>query len=146
MILYSSHMPYKNHLDKVNAQKRFSKTDKWKAYMKAYRKTPQYKEADRRRRLRKYKAVRLACLSYYSGGPPFCECCKEKRMEFLSIDHINGGGTKHRKEIRKKYLSIYHCLADYGYPSGYRVLCQNCNSALGHYGYCPHSAVAGIAS
>jgi hypothetical protein len=23
---------------------------------------------------------------------------------------------------------------------GYRVLCQNCNAALGLYGYCPHSA------
>jgi hypothetical protein len=24
------------------------------------------------------------------------------------------------------------------YPTGYRVLCHNCNFALGHYGYCPH--------
>jgi hypothetical protein len=25
-----------------------------------------------------------------------------------------------------------------GYPKGFRVLCHNCNSARGLYGYCPH--------
>lgn len=26
-----------------------------------------------------------------------------------------------------------------GYPKGFRVLCHNCNMAIGFYGYCPHS-------
>jgi len=25
-----------------------------------------------------------------------------------------------------------------GYPTGFRVLCHNCNQAIGLYGYCPH--------
>jgi hypothetical protein len=34
-------------------------------------------------------------------------------------------------------------LARNGFPDGYRVLCHNCNMALGQYGYCPHgNAVA----
>lgn len=24
------------------------------------------------------------------------------------------------------------------WPKGFRVLCHNCNSSLGYYGYCPH--------
>ncbi len=57
-------------------------------------------------------------------------------MEFLAIDHIDGGGTKHRKKIR---TGMFHWwLKKNGWPDGFRVACHNCNSALGHYGYCPH--------
>jgi hypothetical protein len=27
-----------------------------------------------------------------------------------------------------------------GFPEGFRVLCHNCNSALGYYGHCPHDS------
>lgn len=33
----------------------------------------------------------------YGGA---CACCGESREPFLAIDHIAGGGNKHRKEIR----------------------------------------------
>jgi hypothetical protein len=33
---------------------------------------------------------------------------------------------------------MYVWLRDNGWPEGYRVLCHNCNSARGLYGYCPH--------
>ncbi len=82
------------------------------------------------RRKYKYKAI-----FYYSGGEMKCICCGETIYEFLSIDHINGGGNKHRKEIRK---NIGEWLIKNNYPSGYRVLCHNCNSSLGHNHYCPH--------
>jgi hypothetical protein len=57
----------------------------------------------------------------------------------LGIDHINGGGTKHRKEI--KNFGIYKWLIDNNYPLGYRVLCHNCNCSLGFNGYCPHGEI-----
>ncbi len=69
-----------------------------------------------------------------------CACCGESHLEFLNIDHINGGGNKHRKEIGRKKAgsSFYHWLKQNGYPEGFRVLCYNCNCSIGHFGYCPH--------
>jgi len=66
-----------------------------------------------------------------------CACCGEWRLEFLTLDHIDGGGNQHRKSGmtgRKFYL----WLKREGFPPGYRVLCMNCNCSIGFYGYCPH--------
>jgi hypothetical protein len=84
---------------------------------------------------------RVAVLSHYSGGEIKCACCGETNLEFLTIDHINGGGSKFRKS--KPGTSIYYWLKKSGFPEGHRVLCQNCNAALGHYGYCPHGLARG---
>ena len=81
------------------------------------------------------KRVRLEVLTHYSCGIPHCVCCNESLLEFLCIDHINGGGTSHNK---KTGVNIYAWLKKNSYPLGFRVLCHNCNSALGFYGYCPH--------
>jgi len=59
---------------------------------------------------------------------------------FPVIDHVNGGGNTHRKEVGK---TVYRWLRKQGYPEGYRVLCDNCNAALGRYGYCPHQQEKG---
>ena len=89
--------------------------------------------------MREYRrAVRLEVLSHYSVGVPRCACCGEEMLEFLCIDHINGGGDRQRK---KTGVNIYAWLRRSSFPLGYRVLCHNCNSALGFYGYCPHSEV-----
>lgn len=75
-------------------------------------------------------------LSYYSNGKLECDCCHEKLPEFLTIDHMHGGGNRHRKEL--KLRKIYHWLINNDLPPGYRVLCMNCNLAFGIYGFCPH--------
>jgi superfamily II DNA helicase RecQ len=80
--------------------------------------------------------IRLEILTYYSKGVPNCSCCQEQRMEFLSIDHINGGGAQHRKTM--KASSIYSAIKRDNFPENYRVLCHNCNMSKGLYGYCPH--------
>lgn len=79
------------------------------------------------------KNHRRSCFEHYGLS---CACCGEDIYEFLTIDHINGGGNKHRKEIGQSV--IYKWLIDNDYPDGFRTLCYNCNSSLGHYGYCPH--------
>ena len=56
-------------------------------------------------------------------------------MEFLSIDHINGSGLKHRQRVG---YNLYGVLKREGFPFGYRVLCMNCNFAMGHFVGCPH--------
>lgn len=75
-------------------------------------------------------------LSHYSNGLPKCTCCNEKREEFLVLDHIEGGGTKHRKQLGG--VNFYAWVLKNNFPSGFRVLCHNCNASLGYYGYCPH--------
>lgn len=79
--------------------------------------------------------LKIEVMSKYAN-PLQCWCCQEKTLEFLSIDHINGGGGKHRREIGLG--KIYHWLKKNDYPSGFRVLCMNCNHAWGHYSCCPH--------
>lgn len=68
-----------------------------------------------------------------------CACCGETRYEFLAVDHINGGGLKHRKEVlggATKGMSLW--LIKNNFPPEFRLLCHNCNNARGWYGYCPH--------
>ena len=83
------------------------------------------------------KKLRIACLSFYGGNPPKCNCCKENTYEFLAIDHINGGGNKHKKE--RGCSSLYAWLVRNNFPDGFQVLCHNCNLAKGFYGACPHT-------
>lgn len=89
------------------------------------------------------RKLRLEVIKAYGGC---CACCGEKRLEFLAVDHINGGGTKHRKELNKGKnrggRAFYHLLRRSGWPAGYRILCHNCNMAMGMYGYCPHQREA----
>ena len=67
-----------------------------------------------------------------------CECCGEKHIEFLTIDHVNGDGAEHRARLGKG-RKIYADIKKQGFPKDkYRCLCLNCNIALGFYGYCPH--------
>ena len=78
------------------------------------------------------RKLRLSVLNQYGGK---CACCNEDRHEFLVIDHKYGGGNQDRKYNKE---NIYRRLRREGFPDSFQVLCQNCNSALGHYGYCPH--------
>jgi hypothetical protein len=83
------------------------------------------------------KKYRMLVLNHYSNGTLSCSCCNESHIEFLTIDHIHGGGNKHRKQI----YSLYPWLVRNKFPEGFRVLCYNCNLSLGKYGYCPHSCL-----
>jgi hypothetical protein len=88
-----------------------------------------------RRWLKRYQV-----LSHYSGGgDPRCDCCDETRLEFLAIDHVHGGGNKHRAAIGTN-VRMHDWLLQQGLPDGYRVLCHNCNLSHGYYGYCPHQS------
>jgi hypothetical protein len=86
------------------------------------------------------KKIRLIVLQFYSAPIPFCNCCGEKQYEFLSIDHINGGGNEHRRTFTKdgKGGNIYHWLKRNDFPPGFQILCHNCNMSKGFYGQCPH--------
>lgn len=93
---------------------------------------------DAKRRVRHWK-LKLEVWENYGGAK--CSCCGVSEREFLTIDHINGGGGKHRKELRTSGSQhIYPWLKKNNYPEGFRVLCMNCNFSFGMYGFCPHEA------
>lgn len=94
-----------------------------------------------RQHLRKYQQawgqkIKCEVLSYYSvDNIPICEKCLEKGirvtdLNLLSIDHIYGGGSKHRKSLNMRGRNFYSWLKRNNYPDGYRVLCLSCNSKL----------------
>lgn len=83
------------------------------------------------------RIVRLEALQAYSEGTPSCVCCGEEMLHFLALDHINGGGGKQRKETGGG--GFYTWLRRHNYPTGFRVLCHNCNFGRQiNGGTCPH--------
>lgn len=84
-----------------------------------------------------YRAkVRADVLAKYGNR---CACCDEDRRQFLCIDHIHGNGKADRLKHGVGYAFYLHLYRNDPMP-GYRVLCHNCNMALGFYGFCPHDA------
>lgn len=82
--------------------------------------------------------IKIEVFSHYSKGKPKCKCCGESHLEFLSIDHIKGGGKRHFIGLNRRGAGFYVWLRKNKYPKGFRVLCMNCNFAKGHYKKCPH--------
>lgn len=62
---------------------------------------------------------------------------------FLIIDHIDGGGTKHRKEVGKG-AAFYRWLEKNNYPLNFQVLCMNCQFGKRICGVCPHQIYIGV--
>lgn len=82
--------------------------------------------------LRWHRRRRLV-LSAYGGK---CRCCGTTQNEFLEIDHIDGGGTKHRTLNGKSHF--YGWIIRNGYPDILQLLCANCNRGKWKFGVCPH--------
>lgn len=74
-------------------------------------------------------------VEHYTDGKNCCNCCGEDIFEFLTIDHINNDGAKHREEIGTNILTD---LIHRNFPEGFQILCMNCNMAKETNGFCPH--------
>lgn len=96
--------------------------EKVKAEKKAYKKRHPEKAQDTAKRW--LQRIRRDILSHYSHGTMICANCGESHLGFLEIDHINGGGKQHRREING---NLFKWLKDNNYPEGYQVLCSDCN-------------------
>lgn len=78
------------------------------------------------------------CLEAYGKK---CICCGETVTAFLTLDHERGKGNEHRKSLfihNVGGLHMYRWLKKNNYPSGYRILCMNCNWATRYNPICPH--------
>jgi len=67
---------------------------------------------------------KLTVLQHYGGK---CKLCDAMDMAVLSIDHIDGGGTRHRNQLLRQGTTLYRWLVKNNYPEGFQVLCFNCN-------------------
>lgn len=87
---------------------------------------------------------RQKVIEHYGGA---CACCGEADAHFLSLDHINNDGAKHRKSLGNSAgrgyqgTAFYHWVVKVGFPTDLQLLCHNCNCAKGFYGICPHDAM-----
>jgi len=82
----------------------------------------------------KHRTTRQAVIDLYGRS---CACCGEARWQFLALDHVDGGGNQHRKLVST--TTLYRQLTKAGVVDPlYRLLCHNCNAAVGYYGVCPH--------
>ena len=90
-----------------------------------------YCKSCKERTKRRWKERRSVVIKAYGGK---CVCCGETELDFLCIDHINGGGAKHKKEVG----NLYSWLRKEEYPAGFQVLCWNCNHGKYTNGFCPH--------
>lgn len=81
------------------------------------------------------RKLRQDVIDKYGGE---CVCCGETQFEFLTMDHIDGRGVthKHRADPGSWYREMRDRPAD---STKYRILCWNCNCAIGAFGFCPHS-------
>lgn len=83
-----------------------------------------------------HKKRKLEVISAYGGK---CQCpggCNITFPEFLSADHVNGGG---KRDVKESIGALYKRIVDKGFPKDeFRLLCLNCNWSFGAYGYCPH--------
>jgi hypothetical protein len=81
--------------------------------------------------------LKVAFVQAYGGC---CECCGEKQLAFLTVDHINHDGQEHRKTLGRR--GVYHDLRRRGWPKdAYRCLCMNCNFATRKGKTCPHQSL-----
>ena len=54
-----------------------------------------------------------------------CVRCGNKDIDVLTIDHIDNQGSKHRDKIGNS--GLYGWIIKNNFPSGFQVLCRNCN-------------------
>ncbi len=84
------------------------------------------------------RQLRLLALEAYGSK---CACCGETEEIFLTIDHIDGKGSEHRRKLygRKDAPSfaLYQWLKNNNYPEGFQLLCYNCNCAKRNGASCP---------
>ena len=88
--------------------------------------------------------LRLEMIQAYGGK---CECCGEDEPLFLTLDHIDGTGGQERRRLGLKSGGpFYRYLRRLEWPKdNYRLLCFNCNTAIGFWGICPHTLSKTIA-
>lgn len=89
---------------------------------------------ERRREL--WHAYTAQVIDGYGGK---CNCCGETTSEFLTIDHVDGGGAEHRRSLGYGNRRLLLQIISAGFPPEFQVQCFNCNCGRQRNGgICPH--------
>jgi hypothetical protein len=72
--------------------------------------------------------IKIEIFTYYGGA---CQTCGENDFSKLSLDHIDGSGRKHRKEVlgTDSGSQFYKWVLE-NKPVNIRLLCFNCNCQI----------------
>lgn len=70
--------------------------------------------------------LKLEVMNAYGG--PICVGCGEENIDFLEIDHIEGGGRQHTLAIGGGGHGLRGWLKANNFPPGFRILCRTCNN------------------
>ena len=135
-------------------EKRLRGLERSKKYQKKRRATdPEYRKKHNLENLRNqkkryepggvYAKAKAIAFTHYSkvisnSDIPCCACCGYSDLRFLSVDHIDGRKNLSAKEKKLGSSNLWRYLIKIGLPSGYQILCHNCNIAKGRGKYCPH--------
>lgn len=135
---------YREHAEEIKAYSR----DWAKGYRARIKADPE-KHAKTKKRIREFRVekrrkIREEVLDAYGG---VCACCGEAERVFLTVDHINGDGAAHRREVcgtgsgRGGGSTMYEWLKKQGFPKDrFQILCYNCNCGRQRNGgVCPHA-------
>ncbi len=90
--------------------------------------------------------LKADAMAAYGGK---CVCCGETEVEFLTLDHVEGGGNEKRSTLKEFGLLIgksqtgvtfYQYLKNDGWSNeeGLQILCANCNGAKRGLPESPH--------
>jgi hypothetical protein len=145
--------------DKTVAHREWRKTEAGQQYLKRRavevkdwrsKNKDKYKASQRR----SYEAIRLECFHQYSGLEiPECRCCGETMIDFLHLDHKDGDGAQHRRQLKEETgrtilggTALYYWLKKNNWPQDikFQVLCANCNLGKRIGKYCPHELERGM--
>jgi hypothetical protein len=96
------------------------------SYSREYDKTRRVRDPERTKELRsnRREEIKAEVIAGYGGK---CACCGETEIRFLSLDHVDGNGYLHRKELRN--YNPYRWALKHRFPTILQVMCHNCNQA-----------------
>jgi len=120
----------------MTATERYRTTDGYRAAIKRYRQ----KNREKLNKVavlanKKYRELAKEEARQHYGNE--CYCCGETEPLLLGLDHIEGNGNVHRKQIKHERLYVWAKRNEW--PPIFRTACHSCN--LGSHlngGICPH--------
>src|ERR1035437_10247647 len=100
---------YRSNILKTEFKRPENIREKWAEYMRERRKKIKLGLIKTKTKSQHYqrnyqRTARERVIKNYGGK---CVCCGENKIEFLAIDHIEGGGRKHRAEIKSTNIAIW---------------------------------------
>ncbi|RDJ35314.1 MAG: hypothetical protein DWQ19_10900 [Crenarchaeota archaeon] len=102
------HLYYEQNKDHIKCKTvRYQKhnPDKVKAYSKTAREN-----------------LKIEIFNHYCNCNIECKNCGQNQLHLLTVDHVNGGGSQHKRRIK----NLYSWIKRNNFPEGFQVLCWNC--------------------